>query len=47
MDYKLHQGTNLDYVFFETTLLLEASEIQLLKAHGERERMPILTILMF
>ena len=46
MDYELHQGTKLDYLFFESTRLLEASEIQLLKAQCEQERTQILTILM-
>ena len=32
MDYEPHQGTKLDYLFFESTHLLEASEIQLLKS---------------
>ena len=46
MDYGLHQGTKLDYLFFESTRLLEASEIQLLKAQCEQERTQILTTLM-
>ena len=46
MDYELHQGTKLDYLFFESTRLLEASEIQLLKAQCEQERTQILTTLM-
>ena len=46
MDYELHQGTKLDHLFFESTRLLEASEIQLLKAQCEQERTQILTILM-
>ena len=46
MDYELHQGTKLEYFFFESTRLLGASEVQLLKAHCERERTEILTILL-
>ena len=46
MDYELRQGTKLDYLFFESTRLLEASEIQLLKAQCEQERTQILTVLM-
>ena len=38
MDYELHQGTKLDYLFFESTRLLEASEIQLLKAQCEQHK---------
>ena len=46
MDYELTQGTKLDYLFFESTRLLEASRIQLVKAQCEQERTQILTVLM-
>ena len=31
MDYEMHMGTKLDYLFFQSSRLLQASEIQLLK----------------
>ena len=31
LDYELHQRTKLDYLFFESSKMLEGSEIQLLK----------------
>ena len=46
MDYEMHMGTNLDYLFFQSSRLLQASEIQLLKNQCEHERTQILTILM-
>ena len=46
MDYEMHMGTKLDYLFFQSSRLLQASEIQLLKNQCERERTQILTILM-
>ena len=46
LDYELHQGTKLEYLFFESSKVLEGSEIQLLKYLCERERTQILTILM-
>ena len=46
LDYELHQGTKLDYLFFESSKMLEGSEIQLLKNLCEQERTQILTILM-
>ena len=46
LDYELHQGTKLDYLFFESSKMLEGSEIQLLKNLCEQERTRILTILM-
>ena len=42
----MHIGTNFDYLFFHTSRLLQASEIQLLKNQCEQERTQILTILM-
>ena len=43
MDYEMHMGTNLDYLFFQSSRLLQASEIQLLKNQCEQERTQILT----
>ena len=38
MEYEMHMGTKLDYLFFQSSLLLQASEIQLLKNQCEQER---------
>ena len=46
MVYEMHMGTKLDCLFFQSSQLLQASEIQLLKNHCEQERTQILTILM-
>ena len=46
LDYELHQGTKPDYLFLESSKMLEGSEIQLLKNLCEQERTQILTILM-
>ena len=46
MDYEMHMGTKLDYLFFQSSRLLQASEIQLLKNQCEQERTQILSILM-
>ena len=46
MDYEMHMGTKLDYLFFQSSRLLQESEIQLLKSQFEQERTQILTILM-
>ena len=46
VDYKMHMGTKLDYLFFQSSRLLQASEMQLLKSQCEQERTQILTILM-
>ena len=46
LEYELHQGTKLDYLFFESSKLLEGSEIQHLKNLCEQERTQIITILM-
>ena len=46
MDYEMHMGTQLDYLCFQSSQLLQASEIQLLKNQCEQERTQILTILM-
>ena len=46
MDYEMHMGTKLDYLFFQSSRFLQASEIQLLKNQCEQERTQILTFLM-
>ena len=46
MDYELHMGTKLDYLFFQSSQLLQTSEIQHLKNQCEQQRTQILTILM-
>ena len=46
MEYEMHMGTKLDYLFFQSSRLLQASEIQLLKNQCEQERTQILTILL-
>ena len=38
LDNELHQGTKLDYLFFESSRMLEGSKIQLLKNLCEQER---------
>ena len=42
----MHMRTKLDYLFFQSSRLIQASEIQLLKNQCEQERSQILTILM-
>ena len=46
MDDEMHIGTKLDYLFFQSSRLLQASEIQLLKNQCEQERTQVLTNLM-
>ena len=46
LDYEIHQGTKLDYLFFESSRMLEGSETQLLKNLCEQKRTQSLTILM-
>ena len=46
MDYEMLMGTKLDYLFFQSSRLLQASEIQLSKNQCEQERTQILTDLM-
>ena len=46
MDDELQQGTKLDYLFFESSRALQASELNLLKNQCEQERIQIFTILM-
>ena len=38
MDFEMHMGTKLYYLFFQSSRLLQASEIQLLKSQCEEER---------
>ena len=45
IDYEMHMGTKLDYLFFQSSRLLQASEIQLLKNQCEQKGTQILTIL--
>ena len=42
----MHMGIKLDYLFLQSSRLLQASEIQLLKNQCEQKRTQILTILM-
>ena len=46
MDYEMHLGTKIDYLFFQSSRLLQATEIQLLQNKCEQERTHILTKLM-
>ena len=46
MDYEMHLGTKLDYRFFQSSRVLQASEKQLLKNQCQQDRTQILTILM-
>ena len=46
LDYELHQGTKLVHLFFESSGMLEGSEIQILKNLCEAEITQILTILL-
>ena len=46
MDYEMHLGTKIDYLFFRSSRLLQAIEIQLLQNQCEQERTQILTNLM-
>ena len=46
MDYEMHLRTKLNYLFFQSSQLLQASEKQLLKNQCEQERTQIPTILM-
>ena len=46
MDYEMHMGTKLYYLYFQSSLLLQASEIQLLKNQCEQKRTQMITILM-
>ena len=46
MDYEMHLGTKTNYLFFQSSRLLQATEIQLLQNQCEQERTQILTNLM-
>ena len=46
VEYEKHMGTKMDYLFFQSSRLLQASEIRLLKNQCEQERTQIHTILM-
>ena len=46
MDYELQQSTKLDYLFFESSRALQASELNLLQNQCEQERIQVFTILM-
>ena len=46
MDYEMHLGTKIDYLFFQSSRLLQATELQLLQNQCEQERTQILTNLM-
>ena len=40
LDYELHQGTKLDYLFFENSKMLEGSQIKLLKESMRTRKNP-------
>ena len=46
MEYEMHLGTKTDYLFFQSSRLLQATEIELLQSQCEQERTQILTNLM-
>ena len=46
IDYELQQGTKLDYLFFESSRALQASELHLLKNQCKQESIQFFTILM-
>ena len=46
IDYEMHLGTKINYLFFQISRSLQATEIQLLENQGEQERTQILTNLM-
>ena len=46
MNYKMHMGTKLDYLFFQSSRLLQVSEKQTLKDQCEQELTQFLSILM-
>ena len=43
MDYEMHLGTKIDYLFFQSSRLLQATEIQLLQNQCKQECTQILT----
>ena len=46
LDYEFHQGTKLDYLFFESPKMLDGSKIHFIKNLCEQERTQIIKILM-
>ena len=46
IDYEMHLGTKIDYLLFQSSRLVQATEIQLLQNQCEQERTQILTNLM-
>ena len=46
IDYEIHLGTKIDYLFFQSSRLLQATEILLLQNQCEQERTQIFTKLM-
>ena len=46
IDHEMHLGTKNDYLFFQSSRLLQATELQLLRNQCEQERTQILTNLM-
>ena len=46
MDYEMHMGTKLDYLLFQSSRILQVSEIQLFKNQCEQEQTQILSIVM-
>ena len=42
----MHLGTEIDYLFFQSSRLLQATEIQVLRNQCEQQRTQILTNLM-
>ena len=46
MNYEMHLGTKIDYLFFRSSRLLQAPDIELLQNQCEQERTQILTNLM-
>ena len=43
IDYEMHLGTKIDYLFFQSSRILQATEKQLLQNQCEQERTQILT----
>ena len=46
VDYEVHLGTKIDYLFFKSSRILQATEIQFLQNQCEQERTQILPNLM-
>ena len=46
MDYEMHLGTKIEYLFFQISRIFQATEIQLLQKQCEQERTQILIYLM-